>query len=324
MKRLGLHVSFWLFYILEDQLLGVNWVAPALTSMPSDMLWWIVFQSVILSLIPKLFLAYYVMRVALPKLLSEKAVMVRAVIEVALVFAMAIVANRALTYYYVHPILYGGVLKNDNFLGLGSLIVEMIDIGFIAGLAIIIKVVRMQLKAKENEKILIKEKLETELKFLRNQTNPHFLLNTLNNIYALARKRSLQTADVVLRLSELLSFMLYESGTDQIPLTKEIKLLDSYLELETIRYNDRLSLSFSKNVDADSYQISPLLLLPFVENAFKHGVSESRFETFIDIELKVEKDVLQFCVENTNETEHHCEPSKSIGLANVRRQLELT
>lgn len=117
-------------------------------------------------------------------------------------------------------------------------------------------------------------------------------MNTLNNIYALARKKSEDTAEVVMKLSELLRFILYESNGRLIALTDEIKVLEDYLELEMIRYNDRLSVSFTKEMDTGSYQITPLLLLPLVENAFKHGISETRFESFIHIDVKAKEGIL--------------------------------
>ena len=115
----------------------------------------------------------------------------------------------------------------------------------------------------------MRKKLETELQFLKSQTNPHFLFNTLNNIYALARKKSDSTADAVMKLSKLLRFMLYESQKKFISITDEIQVLDDFIELEKIRYGEKLQLIFNKSIDNESHPIAPLILLPFVENAFK-------------------------------------------------------
>ena len=197
------------------------------------------------------------------------------------------------------------------------------DIGFVSGTVIVIKQFRLQLADKEREKNLIREKLETELKFLRNQTNPHFLFNTLNNIYALARKKSDETADVVMNLSKILRFMLYESKKEQIKISDEIKILDDYIELEKIRYSERLTISFIREIDNDNEQIAPLLMIPFVENAFKHGASESRFESFIHLEMKLQNGNLEFYIENTKEQNGKISSEENIGLSNVKRQLEL-
>jgi sensor histidine kinase YesM len=219
-------------------------------------------------------------------------------------------------------------LGNAPWLEIRSLLVAIMDFGFITGLAASMKFVRIQLAGKEKEKSLVKEKLEAELKFLRNQTNPHFLMNTLNNIYALARKKSDDTAEVVMKLSELLRFMLYESDGYFISLSDEVKVLEDYLDLEMMRYNDRLTVSCHKEIDRDSYRITPRLLLPFIENAFKHGISETRFESFIHIDIKAKEGRLDFSIENTientKENGHPELPKNNIGLVNVKRQLELT
>jgi LytS/YehU family sensor histidine kinase len=115
--------------------------------------------------------------------------------------------------------------------------------------------------------------------------------------------------------------MLYETGKSFIPVAEEIKMLDDYLELEKIRYNERLRISFRKEIDNGAHPIAPLLLLPFVENAFKHGVSESRLDAFIYIDIKLQEGHLAFHIENTKEN-GHAHPD-NIGLGNVRRQLEL-
>jgi sensor histidine kinase YesM len=198
------------------------------------------------------------------------------------------------------------------------------DIGFVSGVATALKFVAIQMRVKENEKVLIREKLEAELKFLRQQTSPHFLLNTLNNVYALARKKSDDTAEVVMKLSELLRFILYESSDPMIPLSEEIKVLEDYLELERMRYDQRLTLRFNRQLDAENYRITPLLLLPFIENAFKHGISESRGESYVNIDILVERGRLTYSVENSRDDGIRGMLNKNIGLANVRRRLELT
>ncbi|MGB3528889.1 MAG: histidine kinase, partial [Saprospiraceae bacterium] len=169
----------------------------------------------------------------------------------------------------------------------------------------------------------LRKKLETELQFLKSQTNPHFLFNTLNNIYALARKKSDATADVVMKLSKLLRFMLYESQKKYISISDEIQVLDDFIELEKIRYGEKLQLNFKKSIDNESHPIAPLILLPFVENAFKHGASESRFDPFINIDLKLDHSMLCFKIENSNSQDYATIKSENIGLNNIRRQLEL-
>lgn len=205
-----------------------------------------------------------------------------------------------------------------------SVVYSFFVLSFCCGLALAVKLIYVALKQKETEHEVIKQKLETELRFLKAQTNPHFLFNTLNNIYALARKKSDDTADVVMKLSSLLRFMLYEAEKSIIPIGDELKMIESYTELEKLRHKpDKLSLTSNISVDDNNQSIAPLILLPFVENAFKHGAGESRFNSFISINTTLKKGVLDFIVENSKPEENSMNTEEKIGLNNVRRQLEL-
>jgi LytS/YehU family sensor histidine kinase len=305
--------------------MSFTWVRPSLpTTITDGQLLEMATLSTLVTLIPKLLISYFLLQVAIKRIVSGQVPLYRTITEIIVVFFISIVLSRVLSHYYIFPHAYRGLLGNAPVIEIRSLLVATMDFGFIAGLAASIKFVRIQLAGKEKEKGLVKAKLEAELKFLRNQTNPHFLMNTLNNIYALARKKSDDTAEVVMKLSELLRFMLYESDGHFISLTDEVKVLEDYLELEMMRYNNRLSVSCTKEIDRDSYRITPRLLLPFIENAFKHGISETRFESFIHIEIKVREGKLEFFIENSKENHHQETSRNNIGLINVKRQLELT
>jgi LytS/YehU family sensor histidine kinase len=228
-----------------------------------------------------------------------------------------------LAVYYVDPYIYYWTGPSSSFFYPLSFPVALMDIGFVSGAAIAIKLIRQQIDRAKMEQVLMKEKLQTELKYLKNQTNPHFLFNTLNNIYALARKKSDYTAEAVMKLSKLLRFMLYDTAKPLIYISDEVKMLRDYIDLEKIRYSDRLALDFAVEIDDEKQQIAPLLLLPFVENAFKHGASESRFDSFIRIKILLENDILKLTVENTKEATRTDTQASTIGLSNVRRQLEL-
>ncbi len=274
-------------------------------------------------MIPQMIFPYYMIYYGINNIVRKKRSLLINIFEISVVFFACVIIDRGISNYITLPYIY----KSPNLIvplfEVRRLLGSMLYIGFAFGLMFSIKSIRNELEAKDREKNLIKEKLETELKFLKNQTNPHFLLNTLNNIYALARKKSDDTAEAVMRLSELLRFMLYESNDKLIKLTDEIKVLEDYLELETIRYNKRLTISFEKDIDNDDYKITPLLLLPFLENAFKHGISETRFESFINITVVVKEHILNFEIENSKDSCEQQQPVANIGLVNVQRQLEL-
>ncbi|HET7896092.1 MAG TPA: histidine kinase, partial [Flavisolibacter sp.] len=166
------------------------------------------------------------------------------------------------------------------------------------------------------------EKQQAELSYLKSQTNPHFLFNTLNNIYALAKEKSNLAPESILRLSKILRFMLYETSGDYISIEQELKIMHDYIELEKLRYDETLFIYFNDSIDDLKQAIPPLLLIPLVENAFKHGVSETRSQPFIDIHLAVKNRQLNFVVKNSSEATGAA-AKENIGLSNLRRQLQL-
>lgn len=179
-------------------------------------------------------------------------------------------------------------------------------------------------KLKEAAQQLRIEKQEAELNYLKSQTNPHFLFNTLNNIYSLARDKSNQAPESILRLSKILRFMLYEAGGEYIAIEEELKIMVDYIALEKLRYDDSLRVNVNHDIEDMKQSIPPLLLIPLVENAFKHGASETRNQPFVNIHLSVKSRQLQFVVKNSAENVTADDRVKeNIGLANLRRQLEL-
>jgi two-component system, LytTR family, sensor kinase len=323
LKRIYLHIGFWLVYLLQDVTFIYLWDKEVLPGVPVGHQLFFAIANCSVSLIPKMFFAYYLIYNNLPKLLNSRNERHKNIIYLIAVLIATVFLYRALYVFFIYPAIYKGFLPVPPFFKPVNFFSLLMDLGFASGAAVFIKQIRLQLTNKEREKNLIKDKLETELKFLRNQTNPHFLFNTLNNIYALAIKKSDDTADVVMKLSKLLRFMLYESKNMQIRMSEEIKVLDDFIELEKIRYNERLTISFLREIDNENEQIAPLLLIPFVENAFKHGASESRFESLIHLDMKLQNGVLEFYIENTKELSDKKPNNENIGLANVRRQLEL-
>src|SRR5215203_4544087 len=188
----------------------------------------------------------------------------------------------------------------------------------------IIRHIYNYIKLKQATQQLRIDKQEAELNYLKAQTNPHFLFNTLNNVYSLARDKSDLAPESILRLSKILRFMLYETSGDYIAIEQELKILSDYIALERLRYDESLHINFNYDIEDMKQSLPPLLLIPLVENAFKHGVSETRTRPFVDIHLSVNKRQLEFVVKNSTETSSGDENVKeNIGLSNLRRQLEL-
>jgi len=188
----------------------------------------------------------------------------------------------------------------------------------------IIKHVYDYINLKQTAQQLRIEKQEAELNYLKSQTNPHFLFNTLNNVYSLAKDKSDMAPESILRLSEIMRFMLYEAGGAYINIGQEVKIISDYIALEKLRYDDTLRVDFRYEIKDMKQPIPPLLLIPLVENAFKHGVSETINQPFVHIFLAVSHNQLNFIVKNSTENPLEEERVKeNIGLSNLRRQLEL-
>jgi two-component system, LytTR family, sensor kinase len=196
-------------------------------------------------------------------------------------------------------------------------------------LAMSIKLASDWLQSRRREKEMEKEKLETELKFLRSQFNPHFLFNTINSIFVLIHKNPDSASQALAKFSDLLRYQLYECTEDEIPLRHEIQYLSNFIELEKLRHStDRFDLAINIT---DSYRddlcVAPFVLIPFVENAFKHVSRSKDHHNFIKIDLSTKDQQLIFNVTNSvrqqNEISRELIAHKGIGLKNVRRRLEL-
>lgn len=175
-----------------------------------------------------------------------------------------------------------------------------------------------RLSEKENEN------LKTELALLRSQVSPHFMFNVLNNMVALARKKSDLLEPSLIKLSALMRYMLYEADEEKVSLDKEMEYLQSYIDLQQQRFGNKVRIRTDFQTDNDHYQIEPMLLIPFVENAFKHGTTLIK-DPMININLRAEKNLLHFSVENryNGSTLEEKDKTSGIGLANVKRRLRL-
>ncbi|MGK0413826.1 MAG: two-component system LytT family sensor kinase [Polaribacter sp.] len=172
---------------------------------------------------------------------------------------------------------------------------------------------------------LKEQKKTTELNLLKNQLNPHFLFNTLNNLYALALKKSDKTPEVIAKLSEILDYMLYQCKDQYVPINKEIELLENYIVLEKVRYGDRVKLVFEKHINSN-VKIAPLILLNFLENAFKHGVSQELNKALIELSISTTANEIIFKLKNTKPqyySENKNDDKASIGMQNTKKQLDL-
>lgn len=181
----------------------------------------------------------------------------------------------------------------------------------------------IDLEAKKKE--IDNERLTAELNFLKAQINPHFLFNTLNNLYYLAYTKSENTTEVIAKLSQMMRYMIYDSNHPKVLLKKEIDYMLNYISLERLRLNDQVPIKFDVTGDTGNVWITPLIFITFLENAFKHGVSNSNPKAWVNISIALEGNTCVYVVENSKSGESKEGVGKSgIGLRNVQRRLELS
>lgn len=195
---------------------------------------------------------------------------------------------------------------------------------FILSCSIAYKTIRDKIIADNLAKDKENENLKTELSLLRSQVSPHFMFNVLNNMVALARKKSDLLEPSLIKLSSLMRYMLYETDEEKVPVEKETEYLQSYIDLQQQRYGKKVTIHANMFPPDKNYYIEPMLLIPFVENAFKHGTGMIE-NAFIDIDLKAKNNILYFSVTNKYDAASHeiKDKASGIGLANVKRRLEL-
>ncbi len=198
---------------------------------------------------------------------------------------------------------------------------------FFAGTSTTIyKVMNDWLIQQRDKKELESQTLQSELKFLKSQINPHFLFNTLNSLYALTLKKSDLAPEIVLKLSEMMRYMLYECNEKEVPLQKEINYMKNYLELEKLRHGAKMLINLNVNGEITDQKISPLILIPFIENSFKHGINNQITQGFVNLELNIFDNDLQMILENSKSPslpKIGDKRSGGIGLVNVRRRMTI-
>lgn len=195
--------------------------------------------------------------------------------------------------------------------------------GFILLITIPLRLIENYFKKEELEQELKTQQLEAELRFLKAQVNPHFLFNALNNIYSLSFTNSSQTPEMILKLSDMMSYMLYDCKTEKVKLTAEINYLRNFITLQQLKKDGELNVEFLTKGDFSGIQITPMLFIPFFENAFKHGNLEDTHNGWLKSKMKVENGSLFFSIKNTALREKPKSEKGGVGLENVRERLNL-
>ena len=194
----------------------------------------------------------------------------------------------------------------------------------VGGIAAAIKLMKYWYVKEQRNLQLQKENAESQLQLLKAQVHPHFLFNTLNNIYSFTQNTSPVAANMISGLSDLLRYILYDCTLPLVPLSKELKMVKDYINLEQTRYGNRLEVHLDLPANTNDMYIAPLLLLPFVENCFKHGTSNVLEEPWMNLQVTLEQNTMQMKLVNGKTNQNDSLPGRpGIGIINVQKRLEL-
>lgn len=311
-KEVWLHVIGWLVFLI----LPISFGSAVIERMNIQMA------------VPRILLGmvvfYFNYLVLVPKLLLQKKILLYVVISISFLFLV----NFLLVTYYSNMPGFNKMNKimterpnAELFRTFRYIIPGMVAFAFflLGGTIGLVKDFYKRDKTYKEREI---KKTEMELRFLKNQLNPHFLFNSLNSIYSLVRNKSDQAPEAVITVSELMRYMLYESNEEKLPLSKEIDYIKNYISLQRIRLLNSERVTISIKGDYENRKISPLLLISFIENAFKYG-TDFKGITDIGISIEVKEDILFFKVDNIIGNQNKDEKSSGIGLSNIQNRLQL-
>jgi sensor histidine kinase YesM len=280
-------------------------------------------------LLPHIFLAYSLMYWVIPKILL-KGKYVMTVTSVVLLFLATALISSIIGVYLLPPLrllIFGKVFErisfaHDIFL-FSALLAGLRGAITVGGLAAAIKLMKYWYMKEQRNLQLQKENVDAQLQILKAQVHPHFLFNTLNNIYSYTQNTSAVASRLVMGLSDMLRYMLYECNQPLVPLSKELKMLQDYIVLEQIRYNQQLDVNVVLPTAVEDIYIAPLLLLPFVENCFKHGTSQVLEHPWVSLHIAIENDQMKMKLVNGKAENYVPKKAPGIGISNVQKRLDL-
>lgn len=316
-KYLYFHTGYWIFYVLfftvqRFAFYGYSDFVPNF--------------KLNLAYLPNILIfTYIITEYVIPRLFFRNKVLIPVLVLITIVLVEPFFAY-LIRIYIIEPYIYNDHRVYSLYNYLTAILIFVFGIVPVAGLKISRQMRSEYLHHEkvEHDKLEAELKLkDSELQLLKGQIQPHFLFNTLNNLYSLAIEKSDKTPDLVLRLSELLSYITYECSAEKISLSKEIEFIKSYIELQKLRYDENnIKLKVSGNIN--SWQIAPMILHTFIDNSFKHGAEQDTGSPWIKIAIELKENVLLFTVVNsTKQYEKGNERMSGIGIKNAVKRLEL-
>ncbi|MBO2544663.1 histidine kinase [Salegentibacter sp. BDJ18] len=310
------HLVFWLIYFLFNTLRWGSYYDDFALSLKGNLIGFPI----------HMFLCYFTIYFLIPRFIFKRRFISFSSILLVSIFIM-VVAKFYLTLFLVSNNVWPEGPEATSEFTFNYALTMMLGEFYVISFVTAIKITLDWLSASKRAARLEKEQLQTELRFLRSQISPHFFFNTLNNIYSLSLEQSKKASETVLKLSELMRYLLYETKDNKQPLDKEILCIQNYLDLERIRYGEQVKINMEVTGDIEGKKIPPMLFIPFIENAFKHGASKNIGDVCISIKLQVKQEDIYFKVSNTlpdkrinNKLEKE---SGGIGIENVKKRLAL-
>jgi len=310
LPEIAIHILFWLLYVASE------YFANLMHMQPGHRMHF--FQSVFLTLPALMLPTYFIALFVVPRFLKTNNwhLFILWILVVAVFVFFARIKWEELVNY----------LESGRYFKIptNKMLKNIIRDYAIIALAVCIYIIGDYRKKQKHNEQLIKAKAEAEIKLLKGQLHPHFLFNSLNNIYSLALVKSDLTADSILKLTELLEYLVYRANMDKVALSKELELLHHYIDLEKLRYGEKLKIESDISIHRDTIQVAPLILLPFAENCFKHGGAGKDGFFQISIMLHTDGKRLIFHITNSKKKRKESEiVHGGVGLENIRQRLIL-
>lgn len=280
---------------------------------------WFFFTNELINVLFYMAIVYFNFSVLIPKYLSKNQYSSYAMM---LIVVALVVTPIKLAIFNLK---FSGMPDQQDYIRSHQIYHYLISV-FVGAASAGVKITGDWLTNQQDKKELEHRTIQSELNFLKSQINPHFLFNTLNSLYALTLRKSDNAPEIVLKLSEMMRYMLYECNEKRVPLSKEVNYLRNYLDLELLRHGNGIDVEFEINGEISDQQIAPLLFIPFLENCFKHGLKNRISKGFVRIRLDVFRHNVQWHIENSKPEAipmKDTRPSGGIGLVNVRRRLDI-
>ena len=353
--RIAQHVAFWIIWWLSFTVFFhwplhtfMGWrISEAANptyqklGLPLLILKTLILNSLLAVILPQIIFTYFLIYWLLPNYFYKKRnpfVTACVIIGSLIIYLFVAIGFKYFTPYFNYILGVNNTLPRFNILSLPTLRDQITTLPIVAGFAVMIKLIkRWWLKQKETEQ-LAREKSKAELQLLKAQIHPHFLFNTLNNIYFFTLSVSSQAPEMIKKLSGMLHYILNECNQPLVPLDKEINMIRDYMALEKIRYGEQMNMTIEIPDNSPPLKgatggwegssgrvlIAPLLLIPFVENSFKHGTSKMITHPWVKLRITVENNMLHFFIMNSRpQTTEPASPKGNIGLKNVKKRLQL-